>query len=1002
MNHSNMNLMTKTLQFLVFIFFCVLCRSLSAQEVTTFTVRGLLADSIERHPLDAANVLVVRARDSVYVSGAMSDGKGVFETVGVPAGQFLLVISYLGYETVFKPFSLTGTPRTVNLGNIGMQKRDMQLGEVVISAKFNPIIVKKDTIEFNTSAYRIQDSDVVEDLLKKLPGVEVESDGTVTAGGQQVSRVYVDGQQFFGNDPAVALRNLPANVVDKVQVVDRKSDQAQFTGIEDDDTEKIINLVTRPGNSNGLFGRAQAGYGTDSRYDANGLIAYFNGGTQLAALLSSNNTNNMNFTDFMGDVMSSMGGGGRRPGGGPGGAGSGPVIMMGTTGGGGGRMGTGGGDTRMMNIGGFSMSSGGGGISTSTSGGFNANHQFGEKLKLGANYFVNVVDRIAEQTSNRINFVGDSLLNYNQWQWQERKSQNHRMNLELDYTINEKNSILFRPNLNIGNGSTNSLYNYETFTPSDVMLNLGETESYSDNTSLSTSGTMLWRHRFDKPGRTLSVNLNYGWSDNKANGENYQINSSFDNSIETRNDVNQTFTNNNHGYNYSARASYVEPVGNNRYLELSYLYSRNNTKSEKRTYDFNDVTQKYDLFNTDYSTLYENTYINQQADVRFNTRRDKYTYTLGAGLQPSSLTSITGSGEPLKQNVLNFSPTFNFTYGQTRQSQLRIDYRGMTQQPSIQQLQPVADNTDPLYEFIGNRELKPAFRHFMNLQYNNFNPNNLRTFLTSLMFTTTSNSIVNSSTYDETGKQTVMPVNVNGVYNISANVMMNFPIPKTKLSFSNTLMGSYGNSVNMTNSIENKTKNSRINETVRLTYRNDRIELAGSYRLGYNRAVYSMQNKAGTDYFNHRVSGEMFLNLPLSFVLTTNVNYDFYRGYGDDYNRDMTMWNAGLSKQIFKNKRGTIKISIYDILKQNKNYTRTTTDNYVEDLRSNTLGQFAMISFMYRFNSFGSGGPQMQGPRGPGEGMRDGMPMRRMEGGPPPGGGVMYMNPGGGGVMRRE
>jgi len=997
MNHSNMNPITKVFSIFVFIFICLLCQSIPAQEITTFTVKGLLTDSIERQPLDAANVMVVRSKDSVYVSGAMSDGKGIFEIGKVPSGEYLLVVSYLGYETVFKPFMLSGTPRIVNLGGIGLQRRDMQLDEVVISAKFNPIIVKKDTIEFNTSAYRIQDSDAVEDLLKKLPGVEVESDGTVTAGGQQISRVYVDGKQFFGDDPAVALKNLPANVVDKVQVVDRKSDQAQFTGIEDDDTEKIINLVTRPGNSNGLFGRAQAGYGTDKRYDVNGLLAYFNGGTQLAALLSSNNTNNMNFTDFMGDVMSSMGGGGRRPGGG-GGPGGGGMMM--NPGGGGGRMGTGGGGgMTMMNIGGFGMSSGGGGISTSTSGGFNANYQFGEKLKLGANYFVNVVDRIADQTSNRINFLNDSLLNNSQWQWQERKSQNHRMNLELDYTINEKNSILFRPNLNFGNGSTSSIYDYETFTPSDMMLNLGTTNSYSENKSLSTSGTMLWRHKFDKQGRTLSVNLNYGWSDNKTNGENYQINGWFDDlGVRTDSTVNQTFTNNNHGYNYSARASYVEPVGNNRFLELSYSYSRSNTKSEKQTYDFNEFTQKYDLFNMDYSTLYENTYINQQADVQFNTRRDKYSYTLGMGLQPSSLTSITGSnGDPLKQNVLNLSPTVNITYGQTRQSQLRIDYRGMTQQPSIQQLQPVADNTDPLYEFIGNRELKPAFRHIMSLQYNNFNPNNLRTFLTALNFSTANNSIVNSSLYDATGKQTVMPVNVNGVYNIGANVMMNFPIPKTKLSFSNTLMGSYGNSVNMTNSVQNKTKNSRINETLRLTYRNDWIELAGSYRLGYNRAVYSMQNKATTDYFNHRVAGEMFLNLPLSIILTTNVNYDFYRGYGDDFNRDMTLWNASLSKQVFKNKRGTIKLSIYDILKQNKNYSRTTTDNYMEDLRSNTLGQFAMISFMYRFNSFGSGGPQMQSPRGTeGDGMRrrmdgppPGMPMR-MEGGPFPGGGV-YM-----------
>ena len=966
-------------RFVFLLFFFVLGQISSAQNVTTFTVRGFLTDSIERQPLDAANVVIIKAKDSLYVTGGMSDEKGIFEIGRVAAGQYQVVISYLGYQTVIRPLNLSGTPRTVNIGNIGLRKQDLQISEVVVSGKFNPIIVKKDTIEFNTSAYKIQDSDVIEDLLKKLPGVEVDQSGAVTSGGQQISKVFVDGKQFFGDDPKVALKNLPANIVDKVQVVDRRSDQAQFTGIEDDDTEKVINLTLRPGNRDGMFGRAMAGYGSNDRYDANGIISYFNGDTQLAALLSTNNTNNINFSDFMGDVMSSMGGSGRRMGGGGGGGGN---FGGGGPGGGGGR--------QNLNMGGISMSAGGGGINTSTSGGANANYSFGQKLKLGANYFFNIVDRETEQNSNRINFLPDSSFNYNQSQFQNRKSQNHRVNFELDYTINENNSLLFRPTLNIGTGSTASDYNYETLTPSGIMLNSGNALSNSDNNSLSTSGMLLWRHKFAKEGRTLSVNLNYGYSDNKSDGVNFQKNNLPDASNQMVADtVNQVYTNNNHGYNYSIRASYIEPVGNNRYLEFSYSYRRNNTKSEKQTYDYNMASDAYDILDTAYSSRYDNIYVNQQADVRFNTRREKYNYTLGVGIQPSSLTSITWpNNDRLTQKVVNFSPTANITYGVSRQNMLRFDYRGTTQQPTIQQLQPVADNTDPLYEQKGNPDLKPAFRHFMMATYNNFNPDNFRTFLTSLSFNATNNSIVNSSTYDETGKQIVQPVNVNGVYNINASVMMNLPIAKTKLSFSNTISGNYGNSVNYSNGLENRTKNSSINEMLRLTYRNNWLELVGSYRLGYNRANYSLQNKATTDYFNHRVGGEMFLNLPLSIILTSNIYYNFYRGYGDGYNRDMTMWNADLAKQVFKNKRGTIKLSIYDLLKQNKNYTRTTTDNYVEDVHSNTLGQFVMVSFMYRFNSFG-GSQQSNRQRGEPV-MRDNMPRgdgmpRRFEGGPPPG-----------------
>ncbi len=965
-----MSFMIRVTKLFVFVLFCCWTQTTMAQT-TTFTIRGTVMDSVATQPMDAANIVLMRAKDSTYVTGVMSNESGVFELGKVQAGQYRLMISFLGYKPLFVPLSLFGAARTVNVGRLNMQKQDVELAEVVVTAKFNPIIVKKDTIEFNTSAYKLQESSVVEDLLKKLPGVEVSQDGTVTAGGQQITKVYVDGKQFFGDDPKIAMKNLPANVVDKVQVVDRRSDQAQFTGIEDDNTEKVINLTLRPGNRDGMFGQARIGYGTDDRYEGNGMLSYFNGDTQVAGLLSANNTNNIGFTDFMGDVMGSMGGSGRRAGSGGGGFG-------GNRGGGGGS----------YNLGGMSIAAGNSGLSSTASGGANINYTFGKKLKLGGNYYFNLVDRDVEQISRRENILQDSTFYYDQTQIQDRKSQNHRMNLELDYTINENNSLLFRPNLNIGSGSSNSEYDYWTYTPSGLRLNDGQTLSNSSNNSISTSGTLLWRHKFNKAGRTLSVNMTYSYSDNKADGENLQYNTTLTQANAYQLDtVNQTYTNNNHSYSYGARASYTEPVGNNRFLEFSYSYNRSDTKSEKRTYDYNPLNGNYDLLDTAYSSRYENIYINQQADLRFNTRRDKYSYTLGVGVQPSSLVSITWPEDNrLTQTVVNFSPTANFTYGVSRQNMLRFDYRGSTQQPSIQQLQPVADNTDPLYQQEGNPDLKPAFRHNLQATYNNFNPNNLRTFLTSLSFNTTTNSIINSSKYDATGKQIVKPVNVNGVYNIRANVMVNMPIPKTKLSLSNTLTGTYGHGINYSNGVENTTNTTGVNESVRLTFRNDWLELGGAYNLGYNQAKYSLENKATTNYFNHRVSGDLFLNLPWNFILSSTINYNFYRGYDDNANRDMALWNADLSKQVFKNKRGTIKLSIYDILKENKSYTRVTTDNYLEDVRSNTLGQFVMVSFMYRFNSFSGGNNSFGGQRG---GMQrgDGQ-MRRFEGGGPPAGGM--------------
>jgi hypothetical protein len=942
---------------------------LYAQEV--FSVTGRVTDSISNRGLDAAGVTVMKEKDSVYVTSVVSDPDGTFRIAKIAPGNYRVVFSFMGYGTEMQHLRLSGAARTVNLGVIGLMKQDMLLDEVRITAKFNPIIVKKDTIEFNTSAYKTQESDVVEDLLKKLPGVDVDESGTVTSGGQQITKVYVDGKQFFGDDPKVATKNLPANIIDKVQVVDRRSDQAQFTGIEDDNTEKVINLTLRPGNRDGMFGRFMAGYGTDDRYDANGILSYFNGDTQLAGLLSTNNTNNIGFTDFMGDVMSSMGGG-RRMGGGTRGSGMGSG-MGGGMGGGGNR---GGGN---YNLGGISLSAGNSGVSTTTSGGGNLNYRFGEKLKLGANYYFNAMKRFTDQESHQTNYMNrQSEFYYDQHQQQNSKSQNHRINLELDYTINENNSLLFRPNLNFGSGQSDSRYRYGSYTAADS-LNSGEALSDMQNRSLSTSGMLLWRHKFAKEGRTLSVNLTYGYTQNNADGKNEQMNRTFEQPLLSSDSiVDQTYVNENQSYNYGVRTSYTEPVGKDRYLEFSYSYNQNRTDAEKITVNVADHST-----DEDYSSKYENVYTSHQGDIRFNTRRENYNYTLGIGVQQYEMESVQWDTLSFSKPFWKFSPSANITFGTTRQKMLRLDYRGTAQQPSIQQLQPVKDNSNPLLEQTGNLQLKPSFLHSVRATYNHFNPETLRTFLTSLSFNTTTNSIVNSIAYDSNGKQTITPVNADGAYNANASMMVNIPIANTKLSLNNTLSGNYGRSISYSNTInsadmvETVTRNASVSETFRLTFRNDLLEMTGSYRLGYNHARYSTENKATTNYYNHRVGGDLFLNFPLGFILASNISYHFYRGYNDGNNRDMTLWTADLSKKVFKNQRGTVKLSVYDILKQNSSYTRTTTDNYVADVRSNIIGQFFMLSFLYRFNSFG-------GSNNSSDGQRESMPREMMREGPGP------------------
>jgi len=908
-----------------------------AVEPRDFKVKGVLIDSIRNEAVEFATAALILKGNDKPSKYALSDSNGNFEIIGVSPGEYTLRVEFMGFRSVEKQI-VVGNQRITDVGNINMMEQINALESVVVSALGNPIIVKKDTIEYNASSFKTTDNDMLEDLLKKLPGIEIDADGKITANGKSISKIMIDGKTFFLNDPTLATKNLPSKIIDKVRVVDRKSEQARFTGIDDGNEETVIDLSIRPGMMNGWFGNVTGGYGTEDRYQAAGMVGNFTSKSQVSVIGNGNNTNNRAFSDMAGDMMRSM-----------------------RSSSGGGRGG--------IKIGGQTLDFGGEGITTSWMGGINANTELNDgKIKLGGNYFYGSTDNIAKGRREKQNFLQDSSFYNRDTSMSQNISDGHRVALEFEWNLSEKTSILFRPNISIGYGSFVEENNFSTDGLTGVKINDGLSKSTGDNESQSLSGDLLFRQRLGKPGRTFSVNFTYGYSNSDLDGKNLSETTKYG-TVSSRTVVDQSYDLNNNSYSLGARASYTEPLGKNFFMELAYKFSQNVNNSEKNSYNYNPDTDEYDLKDDVYSNTYKNTFINQQAEVNIRKNEEKYSYTVGFNVQPSSTESI-GGDSLLKRSVVNYSPSAQFDYRFSEMSSLRVRYRGRTNQPSISQLQPVPDNSNPLYIPLGNPDLLPEFSNSLWVDFRNTNKETFRSLNFRLGATYTMDKIINKTWYEEGGIQKSQPVNEDGIYSVFSNIMYNTPIKKSKFYFMAATRFSLNNGINYSNDLKNKTTSISPSQMLRLTYRGDKIETSVGGRASYSYAWYSIETNAKPATWNNSISLYANWTLPEGFNITSDLDYNFYVGYGEGMNDPSAVWNAQVSKLLFKN-QGTLALKVYDILKQSRSIYRSTTDNYIEDIQNNTMEQYFMLSFTFRFGSFGKS-EQDSGRRGPGPG-RSGM-----------------------------
>ncbi len=897
-------------------------------------VKLVVQDSLKGDPIEFATASLTPMGSEKPTRYALTNGKGEVTLKLYRGGEYSLKVEFMGFKVYTKQVTIDRQKEN-NLGKVLLQEQLNTLNSVVVSAVGNPIVIKKDTIEYNASSYKTTDSDMLEELLKKLPGVEIDSDGKITANGKEIKKIMIDGKTFFLDDPQLATKNLPAKIVEKVRVVERKSEQAQFTGIDDGNEETIIDLGIKPGMMNGWFGNVMGGYGTEERFQTTALLAKFSEKSQITAIVNGNNTNNRGFFDMSGDMMRSMRSSMRASGG--------------------------------VRIGGGLMNMGSNGLTTSWLAGTNLNTESKSgKLKVGGSYMFTNNENNTDTKSSRQTFIEDSSFFYNQQNWSRSVSNGHRSALQLEYAFNDKTSILFRPNVNIGYGSFNEGKDFQTYGAKGTDINDGHSLATGTNNSQTLGGDLLFRQKLGKEGRTFSVYTTYSYSNNETDGYNYSETNVYK-PRESTSIVDQQYNFISKSYSVNSRASYTEPLGKNYFMELAYGVSYRYTSSDKNTYNVNDITGNYDKIDSAYTNSFENTFINQRAELNIRKVGEKYNYVIGVTAQPAYTKSI-GDTTRFTRNVINFSPSAMIDFKFSESASLRARYRGNTNQPSINQLMPVPDNSNPLYRVIGNPDLLPEFEHNVSLYYRNTNRQTFTSYESRFSASYTVDKIVNKNWYDEGGIQYSMPVNEHGVYNLNGFFMYNTPFAKSKFFISSDSRVRFNKGVNYTNGMRNKTSTVTLSERLRLTYKGEKLEGSFGGSVSYSDAWYSIQENTKPATWTNSLLASINWTLPAGMNIVSDFDYRFYVGFNQESNKPSAVWNAELSKLLFKN-AATLRVKIYDILNQSRNIYRNANDNYIEDVESNILKQYVMFSLTFRFGKFkGSEGGRRDRGFSPGHG----------------------------------
>ncbi|PHN07514.1 outer membrane beta-barrel family protein [Flavilitoribacter nigricans] len=911
--------------------------ALVAQSPRQFDLQARVTDAADDSPLISATVMLLSVQDSSLISFGRTEDDGSFQLKGLLNDQaYLLRLTYLGYQTLDVPLPFPVDREKLDLGNLKMGTQSALLDEVIVQEEHIPVRINKDTIEYNARAFKTQPNAPVEDLLKKLPGMEVDREGNIRAQGERVEQVMVDGKEFFGRDPKAATRNLPAEAVDKVQVYDKKSDQAEFSGVDDGSRQKTVNLELKNDFKKGAFGSAEAGYGTEDRFNLKGSLNRFTPKQQLSLIAMGNNINRQGFS--INDYMQFSG------------------AMR--------RMMSGGGGTMQLTFNSDEMDfpidfGSNTGFTTTWAGGLNFNHDWKNGSELNGSYVFDHLDRDTETTTLRENYLPTGTLRSEDETFDNNLRQGHRFNIGLERELDTLNQIRWDLRLNSTKNERLVEGSGRTLDAANTLQNESERYQQLQGQRRNVDSEFLFRHRFKAPGRSLTAGLNFNLGDNVRQADIRSWNRYYHSDQISLDSIMQEQSTNSENLGYGLNLTHIEPLGKRRYLEFSYYYNHLTNRLDREVLDLEDGTGRR---NEGLSNAYQNDYDYHRLGAQFRLNRRRFNFMSGVHRQESRLLGrlMLPDGE-IRRKFGNWLPVLQFNFEPISGKNLRFDYRTSIREPDIQQLQPLLDNTDPLNLYIGNPDLQAAYEHNLSLSYLSFNQVSMSNIFAFVNFRYAKNAISTAQTIDEQFRRTLQPVNVDNDYEFNANLSYGFRIRPIKSRFELRGETRLGRSINLLNETPNQTYRLLLSPQIRWSFTgNEKLEPYLEVAWDNNRIRYTGQSEVTQNYSNLNYQAGLDADLPARFTFSTSFDLNNYY-WSDRDAQSVPIWNLSLSRFLLKGDRGELKFSVFDLLNKNLGIDRYASLSFFQEQRIRSLGRYFMLSFTYAIRQQGGAHVRMSG-----------------------------------------
>ena len=918
----------------IFILFLFLPETTFGQNVLS----GTVVDKATKTSLPGAYIFF-KTEDGETISATVTDNSGYFEMDKPSQNTFVLELSYIGYETYSRTFTnVSGN----SLGTIELEEEGALLDAYVLESTVLTGEVRGDTVAFNANAFKTRPEAEANDLIRKMPGV-VMNGGTIEVQGETVGKVLVDGEPFFGDDPAMAMQNIPVAIIDKIEFLDQKTDQAILTGFDDGETIKTINIITKKEVRGGKFGKFYGGYGTDDNYLLGGNINFFKGSRRLTVLGLSNNINQQNFSaDDLSGAFGEGGGGSR---------------------GGGGRNSSNALTTWERP-----------GITTTNSIGLNFSDKFDNgKAKITGSYFFNDSKNYLNRNSSREYILpSDSLQLYQEDRNEDNHTQRHRIDLRLDYDFNERHALIWRPNISFFQRQSTDVVDarnlFDTNTPISETINT--TRSTSE--SIRFNNDLTYAYKFNKVGRTIStsVSTRLNNSDNDrlltSANRNFQ-NGSLDSLIQQTNNTGNSF-------NYELEVEYTEPLGKYAQLSLEYEVGNDLSKNNQEVLQREMEATGFKLDST-LSNEFENSYLQHEIGLGFRLNKEKLRIFSSIDYEISKLNSdrLFPGYENTKRSFANIVPRMTLDYEFDEETNLRIGYRTGTDAPSVRQLQEVIDNRNPLQISTGNPDLVQEYEHSLFSRFRKIDPETSKSFFMFLSGSIRNNYLGNSTFIAardtliqgevmlRQGGQFSRPVNLDNFWNARTYLSWGFPLSFMKSNLNLNTSASISNQPGLVNGSLNRNRNIGVGQGIGLSSNvGEHLDFNISTRGNYNIVRSSLQESLNNNYYSQVTRLDLYWNFAHNFFLGSNVNNTFYSGLGEDFDQSYWLMNVDFGYRFLPERKAELKLTVFDLLNQNTSIQRNVTDIYIENERTQVLKQFFMLTFTYNLRAFGSQMPGNQ------------------------------------------